>query len=148
MLNCCNRFFSGLVRRVLSMRTDFYHRIEFGICPNCGRYRFLDYRRLTCGKERIKSLAGKEALHAYEKILEKLKHQKHGSKSNQNYHFGTFKKTKRLDKFGNPVYLQIRRNFNNEDEILGEVETNVTTFLVWWCWCGCKWVEETQNVLR
>ncbi len=125
MLNCCNRLFSGLIRRVLSMRTDFYRRIEFGICPHCGRYRFVDYRRGRCGQEHVKSLSGNEALHAYEKISEKLKSQKHGSKSNQNYHFGAFKKTKRLDKYGNPVYLQIKRDFNNQDEILGEVDTRV-----------------------
>ncbi len=125
MLVCCNRGFRGIFRRVLAMRTDFYRRVEFGICPVCGSYKYIDYREFYNGQESVKELSGKEAEHAYEKIEEKLKYEKYGSKSNQNFCFGDFRKTTRQDKNGNPVYLQLKKNFNNEEQVLGVVETRV-----------------------
>ncbi|MBR6099199.1 hypothetical protein IKP85_05570 [bacterium] len=122
MLACCNRRFSGGYYRVLSNKPDFYRRIEFGICPNCGQYRLLDFR-MTEGKLQIRTFSGKNAESSFEKILKKLKQEKHGTKSNQNYHYGDFKMSGKKDYSGNPIYLQLRRNFNNEAEVLGEVET-------------------------
>ena len=125
MLVCCNRRFRGGYYRVLSNKPDFYRRIEFGICPHCGNYRLMDFRLIN-GKGNIKTLSGKEAENTFEKIVKKYREEKQGSKSNQNYHFGDFKKSRKKDEFGNPVYLQLRRNFNNEAEVLGEVKTRVT----------------------
>lgn len=124
MLICCNRHFRGGYYRVLSNRQDFYRRIEYGICPCCGVYRFLDFR-IVMGKERRKFLSGKDAELAFEKVIRSLRVEKCGTKTNQNFYFGDYKVTKKKDVNGNPVYLQLRRNFNDEAEILGEVNTVV-----------------------
>ena len=122
MLVCCNRRFSGGYYRVLSNKPDFYRRIEFGICPKCGQYRYMDFR-LVEGVLKIKTFSGKNAEIAFEKIVKKLRQEKSGTKSNQNYYYGDYKLSGKKDYSGNPIYLQLRKNFNNEAEILGEVET-------------------------
>lgn len=124
MLNCCNRRFHGSYYRVLANREDFYRRIEFGICPCCGIYKFFEYRMFN-GEVKQKILSGNEAYKTFEKILNKLKEEKQGTKSNQNFYYGDYKITKKKDSRGNPIYLQLKRNFNNESTILGEVETKV-----------------------
>ena len=124
MLICCNRHFRGGYYRVLSNKQDFYRRVEYGICPCCGVYRFFDFR-IVQGKEKRKSLSGKDAELAFEKVIRTLRAEKYGTKANQNFHFGDFKITGKKDENGNPVYIQLRRNFNNEAEILGEVNTVV-----------------------
>jgi hypothetical protein len=77
------------------------------------------------GKERRKFLSGKDAELAFEKVIRSLRSEKCGTKTNQNFYFGDYKVTKKKDANGNPVYLQLRRNFNDEAEILGEVNTVV-----------------------
>ena len=123
MLNCCNYRFRGGYFYVLANKKDFYRRIEFGICPQCGIYKFLDYK-IICGKEKTRTLSGKFAEETFRKICKKLQNEKQGSKSDSNYYYGDFKiikdkKTKKL------TYLQLRKNFNNDTEILGEVETKI-----------------------
>lgn len=127
MLVCCNSRFRGVYFRVLENKPDFYRRIEYGICPKCGNYRLLDLRMIE-GKVKIKTLSGKEAENNYEKIIKKYKEVKHGSKSNQNYCYGDYKLSRKRDDDGNRIYLQLRRNFNNEAEIIGEISTKVTKF--------------------
>lgn len=124
MLLCCNRRFRGGYYRVLSNRQDFYRRIEFGICPECGNYRFLDLRILE-GKLREKYLSGKAAEQAFEKVIKKLRNEKQGTLSNQNFYFGDFKISRKKDADGNPIFIQLKRNFNNEIQVLGEVDTVV-----------------------
>ena len=124
MLFCCNCHFYGRYFRVLSNTKDFYRKIEFGICPKCGTNRFSDYR-ITLGKIKQKILSGKNALCAFENTLKKLSQIKTGTKSKQNFYYGDFKKTNKKDGHGNPVYLQLKRNFNNDTEILGEIKTKV-----------------------
>ena len=124
MLFCCNCRFVGRYFHVLSNTRDFYRKIEFGICPKCGVYKFLDYRVIS-GNVKEKKLSGRKATLAFEKIIRKLSLMKHGTKSNQNFYYGDFKATKRKDSFGNTIYMQLRKNFNNEEEILGEVVTRV-----------------------
>ena len=114
----------GRFFRVLSNTKDFYRKIEFGICPKCGVNRFCDYR-IVFGKVTKKCYSGKSAYSMFEKILENLSHIKSGSKSKQNYYYGDFKLTNKKDTFGNPIYLQLRKNFNNDIEVLGEVKTKV-----------------------
>ena len=77
------------------------------------------------GKVKQKLLSGKEAYNTLEKILNKLKEEKQGTKSNQNFYYGDYKITNKKDSQGNPIYLQLRRNFNNESTVLNEVETKV-----------------------
>ncbi len=125
MLICCNRLFQGGFHYVVSNTADFYRRLEFGICPNCGVYKFRDYRIIK-DVVRDKILSGKEAESAFEKFSQRLKDLKHGIKTNQNYHYGDFKATARKDENGNPIYLQLRKNFNGDAEILGEIKTKVS----------------------
>ncbi len=124
MLMCCNRRFFGGHRFVLANKEDFYRRIEFGVCPECGVYRFLDYR-LIKGMAQAKILSGAEAESAYDKVRRKLNNIRQGSKSNQNYFYGDFKRTEEVDSEGNPVFLQLRKNFNNQEEVIGKVKTKV-----------------------
>lgn len=105
-----------------------YRCLEYGHCPNCGtrvsRLVEQDYSYEIFVKEK----RGIQALRAYEKAVKQRK--KHldskgsGSKSNENFYFGSFKKTKRFDENNLPVYVQLKKNFNNKTEILGEVVTN------------------------
>ena len=125
MLFCCNCRFIGRFFRVLSNTNDFYRKIEFGVCPKCGTNQFSDYR-IIMGKVKQKIHSGKSAFNAFEKFLDKLSPIKMGTKSKQNYYYGDFKLTRKKDSFGNPIYLQLRKNFNNVTEILGEVDTRVT----------------------
>ena len=124
MLDCCNRNFCGSFFHVLVNKEDFYRRIEFGICPVCGIYKLLDFR-LVNGIEKKKVLSGKDAENTFEKIYKKLSEEKQGSKSNNNFYYGDFKRTRKKDLNGNPIYLQLRKNFNNVVDILGEVSTKV-----------------------
>ena len=124
MLNCCNCDFRGSYCHVLCNRENFYRRIEYGICPKCNVVKFLDYR-LVNGKEKIKILSGVSAENTFNKIYTKIVTEQNCSKSNQNFYYGDFKSTGKKDLNGNPVYLQLRKNFNGEADILGEVKTKV-----------------------
>ena len=125
MLECCNRRFGGTFSRVLVNNADFYRKIEYGFCPECGCEKLRELRQVNGGSVREKLLSGKEAKRRYQKILDKLEKIKHGNFVNQNFYYGDFKKTRRKDKFGNPIYLQLRKNFNNDVEVLGEIRTVV-----------------------
>ena len=46
-----------------------------------------------------------------------------GSWTRQNLWYGDFMKTNRKDANGNPIYLQLRKNFNGQYEILNEINT-------------------------
>ena len=124
MLKCCNTSFSGVYRFVVQNNTNGYRRIEFGICPKCGVYVYLDYRECSDGVIKTKSLRGKEALTKFNTWEKHLTSQKQGSYVNQNIHYGEFRKTRRVDENGNPIYLQLRKNFNNEVEVLNEIHTH------------------------
>ena len=78
------------------------------------------------GKTYKKELSGVKAYRAYTKTIEKVAIQQQGNKSAQNYYYGDFKKTREKDKNGNPIYIQLRKNFNNDFEILNKIETRVT----------------------
>ena len=125
MLLCCNRRFMGGYYYVLVNKSDFYRRIEFGICPKCGTYRFLDYRIIN-NQVKEKFLSGKCAYNTFKKIFKKMTEIKHGTKSNQNFYYGDYKVTSKKDFMGNPIYIQLRKNFNDETEVLGEVETKIS----------------------
>ena len=84
----------------------------------------LDFRILE-GVEKIRTLSGKMAENTFEKIIKKIRGEKQGTKSNQNYYYGDYKISSEKDSNGNPVYIQLRRNFNLEAEILGKVETKI-----------------------
>jgi len=84
----------------------------------------MDFRMIN-GTEKIKTLSGKKAEITFEKIIKNLREEKQGTKSNQNYHYGDYRISKKKDMYGNPIYIQLKKDFNNETEILGEVETKI-----------------------
>ena len=127
MLECCNRRFGGGFLRVLENSRDFYRKVEYGICPSCGCKKFRELRQVMGGSVRERLLSGREAELRYEKVLKNLSEIKHGNFANQNFYYGDFKKTRRKDELGNPIYIQLRKNFNNDVEVLGEIKTKVRT---------------------
>lgn len=124
MLMCCNTFFRGVFRCIVQNNNYGFRQIEFGVCPQCGSYCFIDYKENAYGESRSKTLHGKEALTKYNLWKECFYSKAHGSYSNQNVYYGDFRKTNKKDNMGNPIYLQLRKNFNNQIEILNEIETH------------------------
>ncbi len=125
MLTCCNRHFKANFSYILNNSKYFYRAIEFAYCPNCHTAKFKDYVQFEDGSDFAKELSGKKAILTYEKWLKKINSQKYCSFANQNVYYGDFKKTNRKDLNGLPIYIQLRKNFNNQSEILNVVETRV-----------------------
>ena len=129
MLLCCGRQFFAVEKIILPKKDKLCRFLEFGFCPNCGTRvsRFVEQEKDY--QINIKEQRGIKALRAYEKAV--IQHNKFvnqsnskGSKSGENYYFGAFKKTGKLDKNNQPVYIQLKKNFNNKTEELGEVVTH------------------------
>lgn len=125
MIECCNTFYNPSFSYILFANRNYYRRIEFGICHNCGCLKFKDFAIDAEGKEHIKVFTGKHAAQKLEQWRRRLKNTKYGSLSNQNVYYGDFRKTNRIDENGLPIYQQLRRNFNGQDELLGDVITKV-----------------------
>lgn len=123
MLFCCNKHYTGSFSRVLVNNSALYRRVEFGTCPNCNVIKYREYIQFENGLEKVKDLSGDKAMNAYNKMCSRLKNTVQGSKTNQNVYYGDFKKTRRKDANGNPIYLQVRKNFNNQTEILNQIKT-------------------------
>lgn len=123
MLHCCRSYFKGHFCYVLNNNNNFYRRIEYGICPKCGKEVFRDYKQYADGSDSLKELKGKNAKIQYNRWRSILNRTKQGSWQNQNYCFGDCKIVRKKKK--PPIFIQLKRNFNNEYEILGEVETKI-----------------------
>lgn len=131
MLFCCNTHFVSSFSYVIFNTKYNYRRIEFGICPYCGAFKFRDYKQDYNGNEIIKDLTGKDAqtkLSQWRKKINSFRQQ--GTQSKQNAYYGDFRRTNRRDENGNPVYLQLRKNFNNQSEVIGEIRTLKTNLFV------------------
>lgn len=122
MLECCNIHFTGSFSYILISNTTNYHKIEFGRCPQCNQMIFKDFN-ICLHSENIKIYKGQKADNKYKHWKMKLANQKTGSYSNQNVYYGDFRRTRRVDNYGNPIYLQLKKNFNGQSEILGEIVT-------------------------
>lgn len=127
MLECCNAFFNASFSYVLFSGENYYRRLEFGICQNCGCLKFKDFTIDHTGQEKVKVYTGKHAAQKLELWRQKIRNTKYGSKSNQNVYYGDFKKTNKIDNNGIPIYQQLRKNFNGQSEVIGEIETKVLT---------------------
>ena len=125
MLGCCNSLFKESFSYVLLSTKYFYRKIEYGICPQCGCLKFKDFQITNTGEEKVTYSTGKHASQKMEYWRKKLNNTKYGSKSNQNVYYGDFKKTNRLDENNIPIYQQLRKNFNGQSEVIGEVQTKV-----------------------
>ncbi len=123
MLTCCNHCFMGSFVKKIADNPFYYRRVEFGICPHCGTIKFRDYRQETNGEEIIKDFSGLKAVNQLEKWRKFFTKTLLGSKGNQNVYYGDFKRTNRKDKNGLPIYYQLRKNFNGQSEIIGEIKT-------------------------
>lgn len=124
MLTCCNSDFKGFFIYTLANTPLFCRKIEYGICPICGVERFRDIKYYNNGFEKVKELTGKNAVITYKRWLSLLNNTKQGSYANQSFFYGDFKKTNKIDYMGNPIYTQLRKNFNGQAEVIGEVTTH------------------------
>lgn len=130
MLFCCNNLYSGSFSKVIKNNGDYYRRVEFGVCPVCGVAKFREIRfAVSTQKEKCKILSGNKAEKKLKEILERNICEKYGTKSNQNFYYGDFKKTIEKDINGLPVYLQLRKNLNGRSEVIGKVETKILSLV-------------------
>ena len=127
MLVCCGLQFFAAKKIILPQKDMLYRCLEYGFCPSCGT----DVARLVEQNHSyeifVKEARGIKAKRFFEKALkqrEKMKFVFQGSKIAENYYYGDFRKTRRKDANNQPIYLQIKKNFNNKSEILGEVITH------------------------
>lgn len=125
MIGCCNALFNASFSYVLFSSQDNYRRVEFGICPHCGCLKFKDFRIFFNGEEKVKYLTGKAALQKFDYWRKKIAEVKYGTKGNQNVYYGDFQKTNRIDENGNIIYLQLKKNFNDQSEVIGEIRTKI-----------------------
>lgn len=129
MLGCCNAFYNASFSYVLFSYKNSYRRLEFGICPQCGCLKFKDFIIDHNGIEKVHQSTGKHALQKLETWRKRINNTKYGSKANQNVYYGDFRKTNRKDINGIPIYQQLRKNFNGQCEVIGEVDTKVLAIL-------------------
>ncbi|MBQ2645204.1 hypothetical protein IJG14_06510 [bacterium] len=128
MLLCCGKQFYAAEKIILPKKDKLYRCLEFGHCPHCGvRVARLIEQNIDYDIV-VKEKRGIQALRLFEKaVIQKKRYLESltlGSKSSENFYYGDFKKTKRKDEYNNPIYVQLRKNFNNKSEILGEVITH------------------------
>ena len=123
MIKCCNELFRGSFSYVLFSTKDSYRKIEFGICPHCGCLKFKEFQEFFNGEVKNRYLTGKKALQKLEYWRKKVNNVKHGTKGNQNVYYGDFQKSNKIDENGNPIFLQLRKNFNGQSEIIGKIKT-------------------------
>lgn len=126
MLVCCGLQFFATEKIILPQKDLLYRCLEYGFCPKCGTKTARLVEQNYSYEVFIKEFHGIKALRAFEKALKQKEKSQiifQGSKSNENYFYGDFKKTRKKDSNNQPVYLQIRKNFNNKSQILGEVVT-------------------------
>ena len=101
-----------------------YKKIEYRICPHCKTPIYQEtIKRFDNTETTPKPLKGEKAVKAFKRALlnrlvffEKVPF---GTKTNANWYYGDFQKTRRKDEKENPVYLQLKRNFCGEKEIMG-----------------------------
>lgn len=128
MLTCCGKQFYAAEKIVLPKKDKLYRCLEYGHCPHCGTRVSKLIEQAKNYEVFSKERHGIKALRAYEKAVNQRKRfleqsGSYGSKSGENYYFGTFKKTNRKDEYNQPIYIQLRKNFNNKTEVLGDVTT-------------------------
>lgn len=131
MLSCCGRHFYAAEKILLPKKGKLYRCLEYGHCPNCGTRVSRLIEQTVNYEVTVKERRGIKALRAYEKaVSQRERYQKScktGSYNSENYYFGAFRKTSRLDSNNQPIYVQLRKNFNNKTEVLGDVVTHYST---------------------
>ena len=120
-MNCCGETLR--VTRLIFNANGNYKRVEFGLCQECGKPQTLVYSMDKTGKDREKRFTGGAAIKEFRRYQNLKNNTKQGSKSNQNVYYGDFRKTRKRDKNGIPVYLQLKKNFNGDYIVLNEIQT-------------------------
>ena len=126
MLSCCNHYFNGSFSRVILNTSSNYYKVEFGTCPICNVVKFKEYKQYFDGTDSLKEYSGVIAEAKLRALIKRLEDMPCGSWTKQNLWYGDFMKTNRTDAQGNPIYLQLRRNFNGQYEVLNEIYTTTT----------------------
>lgn len=129
MLNCCGinfkasyKFYAAPVNKKYKLR-----KILFSFCPHCNSavYKEIlsDYEGNYTHKQQLR---GAKALEAYQKacfsrlvFFEKVPF---GTKTNANWYYGDFQKTRKKDEKGNIEYLQLKRSFCGDKEVIGKAK--------------------------
>lgn len=120
-MNCCGETLR--VTRLIFNANGNYKRVEFGLCQECGKPQTLVYSMDKTGKGREKRFTGGAAVKEFKRYQKLKNNTKQGGKSNQNVYYGDFRKTRKKDKNGIPVYLQLKKNFNGDYIVLNEIQT-------------------------
>lgn len=124
MLSCCNTHFAGSFSRIIVNNSTNYHRIEYGVCPICNVAKFREYKQFHDGTDSLKDYTGVIAEAKFRAFIKRLEDMPCGNWTNQNVWYGDFSRTNRKDANGNWIYLQLRKNFNGQKEVLNEIYTN------------------------
>lgn len=118
MIFCCNSPAKVVFRYILSGGEN-YHRIEFAICTHCGKFKFTDYRMSADGSETVRKYTfnEKEFYNRLNAWKTRINNTKQGTRLNQSFYYGDCarKRTK-----NGIIDIQLRKNFNNVTEIIGE----------------------------
>ncbi|HIU85483.1 TPA: hypothetical protein IAD52_00755 [Candidatus Spyradomonas excrementavium] len=115
------------VTRLVFNTNGYYKRVDFGFCQGCGTAHTFVYVISKGGRERERKFSGSTAIKEFKKYQRLKNNIRQGTRNNQNVCYGDFLKTRKVDANGFPVYLQIRRDFNNQYEVLNQVETIYST---------------------
>ena len=128
------------VTRLVFNTNGYYKRVDFGFCQGCGTAHTFVYVISKGGRERERKFSGSTAIKEFKKYQRLKNNIRQGTRNNQNlsdkghlsneaaaYCICDFLKTRKVDANGFPVYLQIRRDFNNQYEVLNQVETIYST---------------------
>lgn len=81
MIICCNESINTSFSYLVENNNNRYRRIEYGVCPVCGRNILKDYK-LTDTIQTVKHYTGKRALAKYAYWEHKLRSKKRGNKNN------------------------------------------------------------------
>lgn len=127
MLFCCSSYFKPEIKLLLPSKDKLYRCFEFGHCPKCNSAvsrtieQSLNFVIHVKQKTRFRAL--KELKQAQKEHIAFIKNTRFGTKTNENFYYGDFKKTNKKDYKGNRIYKALRRNFNGKSEYLEEVKT-------------------------
>lgn len=124
MLSCCNQDFAPTYSFYTDDEAYLVKRVEFGYCPHCKKavYREtrIDFRDTLTQRDKKSYEAERAFSKAMFNRLVFVSKLEQGSKANQNWCYGDFKKLPQRDEKGRYIQVQTKRNMNGvEVEELG-----------------------------
>ena len=126
MFFCCNHQVKQFNSFYIPTENFKYKIALIAYCPHCGSAL---YKEMKTSFNDIKHISKQRKGEEAQKLISKalfnrlifFEKAKTGNKQDQNWFYGDFSKTREKDENGNPIYLQLRCNFNREYEILNKV---------------------------